>query len=97
MYASCPVSLESSYLEDGTGGKQTRCVHVTNVIIINTVKMKSPPPAGTEFEHTVNHLSCHTLIKQTKFLDPVTVVDNPARFPGFCFQTLSQSAAEGSS
>jgi len=74
MYASCSLSLESSYLEDGIGRKQKRCVHVTNVILINTVKMKSPPPAGTEFEHKVNHLSYHTLMKQTRFLDPVAVV-----------------------
>jgi hypothetical protein len=74
MYASYPLSLESSYLEDGTGEKQTRCVHVTNAILINTFKMKSPPPAGAEFEHTANQLSNHTLIKQTRFLDPITVV-----------------------
>ena len=35
MYASYPLSLESSHLEDGTGGKQMRCVHVTNFIFIN--------------------------------------------------------------
>jgi len=74
MYASCPLSLESSHLEDGTGGKKTRCVHVTNVILINTVKMKSPPPAETEFEHTMKHLSYQTLMKEMRFLDPIIVV-----------------------
>jgi hypothetical protein len=35
---SCPLSLESNYLKNGTGCKQPRCVHVTNFILINPLK-----------------------------------------------------------
>jgi hypothetical protein len=65
---------EYSYLEDGTGGKQTRRVHVTNVILISTVKIKFPPRAGTEFKHKMNHPRDHTLVKPTRFLYPISTV-----------------------